>query len=145
MKQRGRKSVAALAVAGAVELVPRLGPPSGLTQVERTRWLAIVNSRPADWFGDEHAPILLNYIRLLSTADKLAEQLAKFEPEWFEADAGPQRFAKLTSSYTNVVAGIKSLATAMRLTQQSVYGPRGASTAAGRVRGGPKPWHALEG
>ena len=140
MTQRGRKSSAALSVAGAVELVSRIGPPSGLTQVERDRWMAVVNARPAAWFGAEHSPLLLNYVRLLSTADKLAEQMAKFEPSWFEADDGPQRFGKLTTAYNATVAQAKALAVTMRLTQQSLYGPRRAGAEAGRVRSGARPW-----
>ncbi len=105
----------------------------------------MVNSRPADWFGAEHSPLLLNYVRLLSMADKVSEQLAKFDPEWFEADSGPQRYKQLAATYVGITSAIKALAVTMRLTQQSVYTPQRAGTSSSRVRGGPKPWHSIEG
>jgi len=140
------ESAAALAVANTVVLVSRLAPVSGLSAVERNRWLAAVNSRPADWFGEEHAPMLLNYVRLLSVADTIADQLANFDPDWLNDEDGLRRYDRLNAAFTRTTGQIKTLAVTMRLTQQSVYNAKNAGTASSKGRRGPKPWQqTIEG
>lgn len=141
MLQRGRKSGAALAVVPGGQ--DRLAPVAGLTQGERTVWLATVNSKPADWFGSEHVPILVNYCRHSARADLLNGQLQAFQPEWLETDEGFKRFERLSKLFRDETNAINVLARAMRLTHQSIYRADKAATivAGGKGR---KPWESEE-
>jgi len=90
-----------------------------LTQGERGVWLATVNSKPADWFGTEHVPILIEYVRCVCRAQVVDGQLKAFDDAWLATDDGLARFEKLTSIATKTAGMINRLATAMRLTQQA--------------------------
>jgi hypothetical protein len=140
MQQRGRKSAASLAVVGAdVPGISRLGPPSTLTDGERAVWLATVNSKPAEWFGSEHVPLLVNYVRHTVAADVIDAQIRDFDPEWLKKDEGLDRYEKLRKLFRQETEAINRLARAMRLTHQSIYRADKAATLTGKARGR-KPW-----
>jgi hypothetical protein len=117
-----RKSAASLAIATPVTVQRRLQPPTDLSDFQRAVWTATVNARPASWFGDEHLPILLQYVRHLEAANKLAKQIDAIDMAWIMADEeGVKRYDRLLRlqvSESNVIA---KLAGAMRMTQQSVH------------------------
>jgi hypothetical protein len=96
MAQPGRKSAASLSVAGVVTTISRVAPPQALTDRQRGIWLATVNSKPAEWFGDEHVPMLVEYVRHIETADLLTQQIEEFDPEWLKDDDGLKRLDRLT-------------------------------------------------
>jgi hypothetical protein len=121
MNQRGRKSAAALAVVPDQPGVPALAVPPGLTQAERNVWLATVNSQPADHFGIEHVPILVEYARHVCRSHVIDEQLKGFDPEWLATDEGVRRYEKLSGVAIKTAGMIQRLATTMRLTHQSRY------------------------
>src|SRR5690606_39224679 len=80
MKQRGRKSAAALALANAdVHLINRPSPPPDLTPLQRHYWVEIANPLPADWWGDENKALLAEYCRTLSTLAFLNAQISAME------------------------------------------------------------------
>lgn len=134
-----RKSVAALAIASVAPGAVRLPPPATLTQAERGLWLAVVNSKPAEWFGPEHAPLLANYVRHSLAADVLTQQLHDFDPEWLKDDDGLKRYGRLLVMRERETRAASSLATRMRITQQGVYRADKAATVAGRAAQR-KPW-----
>lgn len=144
MAQPGRKSAASLSVVGEVTSLRRLAPAPGLTQTQLQIWLATVNSKPAEWFGDEHAPILLEYVRHVATADVLSRQIEEFDPAWMADDDGLRRFDKLTSMRAREAGVINTLARSMRLTQQAAYRADKAASLGDKGKGR-KPWQTFEG
>lgn len=140
MQQRGRKSAASLAVVGSeIPGITRIPPPMTLSDGERAVWLATVNSKPAEWFGLEHVPLLVNYVRHVVAADVLDGQIRDFDPEWLKGDEGLSRYEKLRKIFRQETEAINRLARAMRLTHQSIYRADKAATLTDRARGR-KPW-----
>lgn len=144
MIQPGRKSAAALAVVGEVSVVSRVPPPAELTDSQRALWMETVNSKPAEWFGPEHVPLLLEYVRHVATADMLSRQIEAFDAAWLADDDGLKRLKTLTTMRTKEAQVINTLARSMRLTQQAIYRADKAATLVNRVRGGRKPWQLPE-
>lgn len=140
MKQRGRKSAAALAVADSeTHLVQRPGPPADLTQIQRHYWVEIANCLPADWFGDDNKALLGEYVRTLSTLAFLNAKIDSLEEkDPVEIDVG--MYLELVKRRESLVRVQLSQATKMRLTQQSRYGPRAASTASEQPTPKGKTW-----
>lgn len=143
MTQRGRKSLAALAVVSAEVGAPRALPPAGLTPAQRVIWMETVTSKPAEWFGPEHIPILEAYCRHVVTGRMLSEQIETFDPAWMEDDDGLRRFDRLLAMHTRETGRVNELARAMRLTQQSIYRADKAATLEKRGRAA-KPWQTAE-
>lgn len=139
MAERGRKSVASLAVAAPVGIDSRLSPPSNLTAAQKAEWVCVINSRPADWFGPENAAMLAQYCRHKIQADLIAQQLETFDPAWLADDDGLKRFDKLGAMLERETRCINALLRSMRLTQQSLYNAKSADTASKGSKGR-KPW-----
>lgn len=130
MGKRGPRSLASLSlVPGSLARVSRLRMPAELTEAQKETWLAAVNGKPADWFGDEHVPILLEYVRHVSTAAILTQQIDAFEPEWLKDDDGLRRFDRLTAMRAREAGVINTLARSMRITHQALYRGETAATA----------------
>lgn len=138
-----RKSAAALAI---VPKAPGSAPPApaSLSATERALWGDIVASKPADWFGPDSLPVLTEYVRAVAMCDLLAERLRAILQGNGE---GGQAAAAVDEAAVRVVLDMRdkesrravSLATKMRLTQQSRYGARDAERADRRA-GGKRPW-----
>ena len=143
MTQPGRKSSASLSVIGVATPIPRLMPPSVLTDDQRAIWLATVNSKPADWFGDEHIPLLLEYVRHVSTADLLTREIDAFTPEMFANPLELEKLKMLVSMRAREAGCINTFARSMRITQQSIYRADKAATLTDKVGGKRKPWQAV--
>lgn len=121
MGARGKESVASLTVVQTgVEKESRLVPSAYLTPDQRQVWLETVNARPATWFAAHHKPLLESYCRHVLNARLAAHELSKFTPEDLADDAGVKRFKTLTQIHELESRAITSLATKMRLTQQSL-------------------------
>lgn len=135
MNQRGRKSAAALAVVTQDQTaVTPLMPPPGLSQAERGVWMLTVNSKPVDWFGIEHGPLLVEYVRHVCRSHVVDEQMKAFDAEWLATDEGLKRYEKLAGVATKIAGVIKALATSMRLTQHAVYHKDKAGMGPGKGR-----------
>lgn len=144
MAERGKKSVASLSVAAPVGVDSRLAPPFILTPAQKAEWVAVVNSRPADWFGPENAAMLIQYCRHKVQSDLIAQQLEEFDPAWLADDDGMKRFDKLGAMLERETRAINALLRSMRLTQQSLYNAKSASTAS-QGNKGRKPWQVENG
>lgn len=143
MTQRGRKSAAALAVVSPEIGAPRALPPAGLTPAQRVVWLETVNSKPSEWFGPEHVPMLEAYCRHVATARALAQQIEEFDPDWLKDDDGLKRYDRLLGMHVRETGRVNEFARAMRLTQQSIYRADKAATLS--KRGGvSKPWQTID-
>ena len=128
-----RKSTAALSVV-AVGLPERLSPPDDLTQEQADRWRAVVLSKPVEWFGPDSAPLLKEYVRAEAMCDLLAVQI-----ETAIAGGETGEVKALLDMRDKESKRLTSIATKLRLTQQSRYTPQAAATA-DRKAGGARPW-----
>jgi hypothetical protein len=136
LKTRGRDSVATIAVTqvGKIEPVPRPDAPYDLTDEQAAEWWAVVNRMPADWFPRETHGMLTQYCRHVVSARRIAqliEQAVAAEP--FEVI----EYQRLLVMQGLEGRAISSLATKMRLSQQSTYDRTTKKPAAGR-----KPWES---
>lgn len=122
MGTRGKQSVAALSVAGPVGVTLRPDAPYDLTDEQADEWRAVVARLPADWFPRETWPLLSQYCRHVVAGRRVAQLLAKMEtgPDDFDVAA----YDKLLSMQEREGRAMSSLATRMRLTQQTTYDPK---------------------
>lgn len=135
MRQRGRKSAASLSVA-PMTLEGRRPPPLvDLTPAQAKTWREIIGSTPGGWFSAGQEPLLAAYCRHVSAADQLARMIENCKPE-----DDLCRFDKLLRMRERETKAMSSLATRMRLTQQSQMHPRTAARAMGDGDGSRKLW-----
>lgn len=134
MGTRGRRSIAALSVAGPVDVTPRPDAPYDLTDEQADEWRAVVNRMPADWFQRETWPLLSQYCRHVVAARRLA-QLVHAHETGSEFDVGA--YDKLLKMQEREGRAISSLATRMRLTQHSTYDPKKKKPVEAK-----RPWEA---
>lgn len=136
MGTRGRQSMAALSVVQTgVEECRRPQPPQDLSAEQRMEWLAVVNRLPADWFQPETWPLLAQYCRHVVAARRVAELVSTLEMEMLREPAEGESKVGLMLGATKAMdrllkmqeregRAMSSLATRMRLTQQSTYDPK---------------------
>lgn len=120
MGTRGRKSSAELTViaGNGVETVRRPEPPGELRDEHADEWTAIVSRMPADWFPRETHGLLTQYCRHVVAARRIAQLIARTEASE-EFDLG--EYGELLKLQEREGRAISSLATRMRLTQQTTY------------------------
>ena len=139
MRQRGRKSSASLSVVPVSFEARRPAPPAELTAPEAKVWKAIVCSTPGGWFSVAQEPLLSAYCRHVVTGDRLSAMINKGSPDLTNM-AGIRQHSRLLSMRLRESAAMMSLATKMRLTQQSAMHPRSAGRALSGEHNGPKLW-----
>lgn len=123
MGTRGRTSAAALEVqqAGPVETVARPDAPYDLTDEQSEEWWAVVNRLPADWFPRETHALLAQYCRHVVAGRRVAQLVAACEADE-ELDVA--RYDQLLKMQEREGRALSSLATRLRLTQQSTVSPK---------------------
>ena len=113
---------------------PQLKPERGASTCISAMWSEIVDSKPSDWFDLDSVPVLKEYIRAALTCDELAGVVER------ALESGDDKFMKSALDMRDKEARrVASLATKLRLTQQSRYTPQSAATA-NRKAGGKRPW-----
>jgi hypothetical protein len=115
-----RKSAAALAIVPKL-VQQRPEPPEGLTEEQAEEWRAIVNQLPPDWFSRESHALLVAYVKHVADHRRLSHWLDQFRDEWMLTADGVARYDKLLTMREREGRAMSSLATRMRLTQQSRY------------------------
>ena len=117
MGARGPKSSAAVAIPSVADLRgdARPTPPEDLTEEQAAEWRAIVGRLPADWFQRETHGLLTQYCRHISSARRLARLLDS--PETLSV----KEYDLLLKAQERESRCIASLATRMRISQQSSY------------------------
>lgn len=120
MGNRGRTSAASLSVVSNVVAIPRPKAPHELNDEQAAEWQAIVDRMPADWFGRETHPMLVQYCRHVVTARRVAELIERAESR---DDLEIGEYDKLLIMQEREGRAMSSLATRMRLSQQSSYHP----------------------
>ncbi len=142
MGQRGRKSADSLMVAtGArVVAVERPDPPDELTEEQGRVWYAVTSSLPADWFGRETHEMLAQYCRHTVAARRVADLIAAMERDSGDEAEGfdVEQYDRLLKMAERESRIISSLATRMRMTQQTTY-DKSKSKGKGAIR---KPWES---
>lgn len=134
MKQRGRDSAAAneIAAIGKLETVQRPDAPYDLTDEQVDEWRAVVARLPADWFPRETHPLLAQYCRHAVASRRLAQLVASLERESDFDLIAYDRALKMQERESRCLA---SLATKMRISQQTTYDKSRKKPVSGR-----KPW-----
>lgn len=135
MGTRGRVSAASLEVpkARTVETMQRPDAPYDLTDEQSEEWWAIVNRLPADWFPRETHGVLSQYCRHVVTARRLAQLVTAEEAGDFDLD----RYDQLLRMQEREGRALSSLATRLRITQQSTVSAKAKKPAQGL-----KPWES---
>lgn len=121
---RGRTSAAAKEVQTLAPGARRPAAPSHLTADQRKEWRAIVDRLPADWFTRENYPLLAQYCRHVDNANRIATAIDGL------TDMASEEAERLLKMAEREGRAMSSLATRLRLTQQSRYNAQAASTAA---------------
>ena len=122
MKQRGQKGINQLTVVKSeTSAIERPEPPPELTVEQKCEWVRVVNSLPADWFQDYSTQALVQYTRHLVNARRIAQLI---EDMCSEDSFDALSYDKLLSMQERETRILLSLATKMRLTQQSTYSDR---------------------
>ncbi|EKF39923.1 hypothetical protein NA8A_23364 [Nitratireductor indicus C115] len=116
-----------------IETIERQRAPHELNDEETEVWAAVVNSRPADWFSSDTAPLLTQYCREVIQARRVAEMIerATSDPELSIKD-----YDRLLKMQARQSATIRSLATTMRISQQATTNHRGNK----KITSARKPW-----
>jgi hypothetical protein len=113
MGDRGRKPATELQIVdnSSVLAIPRAEPPEELSADEAIEWRAYTNRMPADYFGREHYPLLVQLCRHIVSCRHLDHLIGEC------ADAG--QYIKLLSSRANETRTINMLLRSMRMTHQA--------------------------
>lgn len=118
----------------SITAVDRPAPPAELTDEQATVWMTIVNSLPAEWFRPETHELLASYCRHAIAARRVANLIEAFESE--EADAvDVEHYDRLLKMQEREGRAMSSLATRMRMSQQSTYDKK-----VQKPKGAKKPW-----
>jgi hypothetical protein len=121
MRTGGRRSAAA-AIADVMPLpIQRPNPPPGLTTEEAIEWRAIVNRMPAGWFLRETLILLEQYCHHSIAAREIAFAIQELRASGQGKSEGCYKLVGMQAEQTKMLV---SLATKMRLTQQSTYEKR---------------------
>lgn len=141
MKQRGRKSDAALASFNKPESSV-MQPPPELSDAQAQVWRDVIASLPPDWIHRGNGPILVAYCRHVCRARLLEAQIEQFEVEWTKVKGGLERLKKLLEMAGTETRSALSCARALRLTPSTLMRPE---TAARRFDNNPsagaaRPW-----
>ncbi|MEJ7746068.1 MAG: hypothetical protein WKF61_04800 [Luteimonas sp.] len=136
MDGRGRQSAASLSVV-ASGLPQRLEPQQGLTPDQQAMWREIVATKPVDWFGADSAPLLTEYVRAVDMGNRLAFAIEAAMAGEAEEGVSLKDLLKMRDTEARRTL---SLATKMRLAQQSRYTDKSAGTAANRAAKTGSPW-----
>ncbi len=136
MRQRGRKSAAALSIVPIGIDAHRPKPPTHLTKPQAIIWRAIVADLPGGWITVAQEPLLAAYCRHVDAGNWLSKQIDGLD---FKAGDLP-RLSRLLGMRIRETGAMMSLATKMRLTQQARMHPRTAGRATSDENGGRKLW-----
>ena len=127
MKQRGRKSLAAL-TANPVEAVKRVPPPICLTEEQAAEWVRVVNSMPAAHFQPVNELLLEQYCkhavvcRYLGYGIEQAQEQLKNPPSDLELRVILEKsLYDLLGQQREESKIVVVLMRQMRMTQQSIY------------------------
>jgi len=130
MKQRGRKSAAALAAVPVLApIVTRPNPPTDLSPRAGELWREFTGSRPASYFDRASLPLLRILVAALAESERLEAAAAGLD-----VVADLDALAKITRLIDLHRARASQAMTRLRLTKQSIADPKTAGRQAGDHR-----------
>jgi hypothetical protein len=152
MGDRGRIPAASLAVASTEKtvtaLIQRPEAPRELTQEQAQEWADIVGRLPADWFPRETWGMLAQYCRHVVASRRIGQLIARMEEGLtaIQVDAempadddtsefNLDNYDKLLKMQEREGRALSSLATRMRLSQQSTFDKERKKDKSGK-----RPW-----
>lgn len=138
MQQRGRKGAAEVETLGAIALVERPPAPLDLTPEETDVWMGVVDALPADWFPRETWGLMAQYCRHIVAARRIAQLV---DAEMAREDLDIKALDQLLGMQARETSSIKATSASMRLSQQSAYNAKTASTAKS-ARVVKRPWES---
>lgn len=144
MGTRGRDSAASLGVV-PIGPRPRMAPPEELTPEQAELWVKIAATKSPDWWNDDSAPLLVAYCQAVTDSRAIEELIRRFDPALIEDKAGIDQYDKLLAMRARHAGILATLATKMRLAQQSRYNESRASTIDKHTAAGTKPWQRVAG
>lgn len=118
MIKRGRKSIAQKQAEAVISRMDRPLAPHDLNDEETEFWARIVESLPGDWFTASTLPLLTQYCRHSVQARRIAELV---ERAGSDPDLELRDYDRLLKMQQRESAALASLATKMRISQQSTY------------------------
>jgi hypothetical protein len=128
---------------------PKLEPPEALTPEQAQCWREVMAGLPSDWVTSATAPLLVEYVRHITYARKVAEQLTQMrELPLLDAEGAETNraiyfeFAQMARDESRIVA---DLAIKLRFCKQTRINSVTAERARNRLRTGPKPWEIIAG
>jgi phage terminase small subunit len=133
MKQRGRKSAAALEVINVDGSPDRLQPPDHLGSIERQRFTEIVSNCDARHFRPSDSTLLCRFVE----ADALAERAAKELRKHPVVDGKPSPWLAVQEKS---VRALTALSMRLRLSPQSRIDARGLGRQEPRLTVNPWEW-----
>lgn len=116
MLQRGRT--------GALSAVPslptvRLEVPAELNEAQAEEYRAVAGAMPSTWFDASNVPLLKMYVTHVCEERRLGKLLSEFNLESLKEDEGLKLYDRLSKIHERESKAASTLATKMRLTQQS--------------------------
>lgn len=119
LPKRGRPSASDLSTKiNTVTSLQRASPPDYLTDEQAAEWNSVVERMPPDWFPRETHLLLAQYCRHKVTAARVSQLI---EGEDNEAVIDIDRYNKLLGMQERESRAIASLATKMRISQQTFF------------------------
>jgi hypothetical protein len=121
--KRGPTSAAELAIVPVTPLgvQQRIEAPHDLTGEETEVWVAVVNAEPADHFSASTTPLLAQYCRHVISSRHVAELIERM----IGGDLSLRDYNELLHMQERESRVIATLATKMRISQQSTINHRG--------------------
>ena len=119
-------------------------PPERLSADAAEIWRAVVSSKPHDWFTSDTLHLLEAYCHAVVSHRLISIGVADFSPALMANEKGPALYDKLTRMQERQARVMATIATKLRMTQQSRYVPHAAGRASARVNKvvGARPWDA---
>lgn len=105
-------------VSRAMNALERPSPPADLSSEHKVEWLAVVNRLPADWFPRETHQLLAQYCRHVVEARHVSQLI---DACLASDDLDIDQYDKLLKMQEREGRALSSLATRMRITQQTTY------------------------
>jgi hypothetical protein len=121
-RKRGRPSSAELMTPKPLSVYPRLPMPPELSDDEAEVFLDIINTAEGDWFTRANLPLLVQYVRHIVQARRLAELIENCVGR---RETALPYYLNLLAAQRAETAAIATLSVKMRVAQQSTRNNRG--------------------